>query len=94
MGAADDGEKRFRGHPVYEATPEVRELRRVRAEIERLNASVLSFAGGKPGKPTPDFLRTAVVDGGAAQSKARARLEEISASIVPKPDPEGTPPQT
>lgn len=84
MEADAQGKRGPSGHLISEATPEVRELRKVRQNVEKLIAVVMSAAGGKPGQISQDVYQTLLRD--VENERRRTKHEQTVARMMPKGD--------
>lgn len=90
--AEAEGKRAPSGHLISESSPEVREMRRVRQQVEVLKGVVIAFAGGKAGQPTQDQYQTTLREVDTEMRKARH--QDIVARMIRKTDtaPAPTPP--
>lgn len=87
--AETEGKRVREGHPVSEASAEVRELRRMRQEIQALRNVVLTFAGGKASPIKPEPLLMAGTNSADEARERQIKHERLAARLLPKKNRDG-----
>lgn len=87
--AETEGKKVREGHPVSEASAEVREMRRLRQEVQRLTNVVLGGLGGKPTPIRPEPLLMAGAETADKTAERKAKHDALVARMLPKKNRSG-----